>query len=78
MEKIKVKFLRSHPKYSYFAGDEAELSAKQAEELLNSKHVEAHKHKAETATAHKADTATVKAETAHTKNDHHAKKSDKK
>lgn len=48
----KVKFLKSHPSYAYFAGDEAEISVKAADELLESKHVEEVKVKAEKAADH--------------------------
>lgn len=56
-----IKFLKSHPKYGYFAGDEAQISIKAADELIGSGHVEEVKAKAaktaeepkETAKTHK-------------------------
>ena len=39
MEKIRVKWLKSHPEYSYFKGDISELSADKAAVLTESGHV---------------------------------------
>lgn len=35
MAKVKVKWLKSHPKYAYFAGDVGEIEADAAADLLN-------------------------------------------
>jgi hypothetical protein len=56
----KVKFLKSHPSYGYFAGDEAEISEKAASELLESKHVEEVKVKAKADTKGDEDKKTAK------------------
>lgn len=42
-----VKFIKSHPSYGYFPGDETELSIKAADELLEGQFVEEVKVKAE-------------------------------
>ena len=35
---VKIVFLRSHQQFSYFAGDEAELTAPQAAALISTEH----------------------------------------
>ena len=38
-ETLKIKWLKPHPKYAYFAGDSANLSPEEVEELIESGHV---------------------------------------
>jgi hypothetical protein len=40
MKTEKVTFLKSHPRYGYFAGDAAELSPEAVEELTAGKYVQ--------------------------------------
>lgn len=62
-----VKFLKAHPKYGYFAGDEATLSVKAAEELIGSKHVEELKEKGAKKEAPEPEKTVVKAAEVHTR-----------
>jgi len=39
METLKIKFIKSHPGFAYFAGDSAELRADHVETLIASGHV---------------------------------------
>jgi len=39
MEKINIQFLKPHPEYAYFAGDNAELSADNVAKLISTGHV---------------------------------------
>lgn len=70
MANVKVKFLRSHPKFGYFAGDETELSAKVAEELIGSKHVQEVGAKSEKKEAPEPEKTVVKAAEVHTRTGH--------
>ena len=75
---MKVKFIKSHPDFGHFVGDEVELNAEAAEVLLNSKHVEAVKHKAETGAAFKGETGVIQEDDTNVKEERHNKKHDKK
>ena len=39
METLKIKWLKPHPEFAYFAGDQAELETDHVEKLINSGHV---------------------------------------
>lgn len=39
MENLKIQFLKSHPEFAYFVGDNAELPADKVSELVQSGHV---------------------------------------
>ncbi len=36
---MNVKFLKAHPQYAYFEGDNADLQPEKAQDLINSGHV---------------------------------------
>lgn len=61
---MRIKFIKVHPLYAYFVGNEAELNAEHTEILLKSGCVVPVKSEPETAIAPKAQTATVKTEPA--------------